>query len=364
MKLWSSFDPDYIEEKFNEYRESLQPIRMWQEPIQDYPEIYGVITHVSTNEFKITVDEQYRKHFNKLSLQKSLLFHSSFDDMHFKKDLFSIDDSTIKFSTPNEVRFRDNRITPRFYYKYQDFKSITYTLGEFGNQESDILTDISNSGASFVIPSTKRESLDIGSIIYIQALTDQDLPEDIKAEICYMVPYKITREASSSLIQIGINFKSDISSISYSSIGNVIKRKQQKIRGLDSTGFNGLNPDEFERKIGAIKTKNPQLAMNIREKVESLDRLRYLTTEMKRQFLLDINHDLLAAALRLSSRELIFDLLSDVTDSIREEFLEKLDIAKPASSVNKAQDEICKIIHQKEASGELVLDPRSYIKYV
>ena len=98
--------------------------------------------------------------------------------------------------------------------------------------------------------------------------------------------------------------------------------------------------------------------------MEDLDRLRYLTTEMKRNFLLDINHDLLAAALRLSSKELIFDLLSDVTDSMREEFLEKLDVAKPASAVNKAQDEICRLIHNKEKTGELILDPRSYIKYV
>lgn len=364
MKLWSSFDPDYIEGKFNEYLESLQPIRMWQEPIQDYPEIYGVVTKVSTNEFSITVDEQYRKHFNKLSLQKALLFHSALDDMHFKKDLFSFDTSSISFSKPNEVRFRDNRVTQRYYYKYQDFKSITYTIGEFGEKESDILTDISNSGVSFVIPTTKRDKIEIGDTLCITALTDQELPEGLQATVKYIVPYQISRESTSNLIQVGLNFKNDLESISYASVGTFIKRKQQKVKGLDTTGFNGLNPNEFERKIGAIKAKNAQLAANIRERVEDLDRLRYLTTEMKRNFLLDINHDLLAAALRLSSKELIFDLLSDVTDSMREEFLEKLDVAKPASAVNKAQDEICRIIHNKEKTGELILDPRSYIKYV
>ncbi len=364
MKTWSTYNPDYIQERFQDYMNNVTLIKMWQEPLQDSHEVFGIFTKVSASKIEIQIDEKYLKDSNRISLQKALLFHYDKDDMHFKKDLFIRDSNIIRFDYPNEVLFRDRRITERYYYKYQDFKSITYSVGEFGERDSDILTDISNAGASFVIPSSKREDIRVGDDIFIFGLTDQELPEKHAARVVYIKPYRISRESDSSLLQVGLQFTADLDSITYNSIGNVIKKKQEKVKGLDTDGFNGLHNDEYRHKIAMIRAQNPQLAANIHERVEDLDRLRYLTTEMKRDFLLDVNHDVLASALRLSSKELIFDLLDEVTDSMREEFLEKLNIAKPASAVNKAQDQICSIIHKKERSGELVLDPRSFIKYV
>jgi flagellar motor switch protein FliG len=98
--------------------------------------------------------------------------------------------------------------------------------------------------------------------------------------------------------------------------------------------------------------------------VEELDRLRYLTLEMKRDLLLSVNHDVLAAALRLSSKEMIMELLGELTESMREEFLEKLDVPKPALTINKAQDQVMKVVRDKEKNGEIVLDPQSFVKYV
>ncbi len=364
MKVWTSYNPDYIQERFAEYMNNVTLIKMWQEPAHESIEIYGIFSKVTISKLEITIDEKYLKDSNKISLQKPLLFHYEKDDMHFKRDLFLRDNNIFRFEYPNEVSFRDRRITERYYYKYQDFKSITYSIGEFGERDSDILTDISNAGASFVIPATKRENLEVGDEIFIYGLTDQELPEKHSAKIVYLKPYKLSRESDSSLLQVGVRFTADLDSITYNSIGNVIKKKQEKVKGLDTNGFNGLHIDEYRHKIAMIRAQNPQLAANIHERVEDLDRLRYLTTEMKRDFLLDVNHDVLASALRLSSKELIFDLLNEVTDSMREEFLEKLNVAKPASTVNKAQDQICRIIHKKERSGKLVLDPRSFIKYV
>ncbi len=79
---------------------------------------------------------------------------------------------------------------------------------------------------------------------------------------------------------------------------------------------------------------------------------------------MEVNKDLLAAALRLSSKELIYDLLVEVTDTMREEFLFKLDQPKSTSAVNKAQDEVVKFIQAKEKAGELVLDPTAFEQYV
>ena len=72
----------------------------------------------------------------------------------------------------------------------------------------------------------------------------------------------------------------------------------------------------------------------------------------------------MAIALRLSSKELIYDLFSEVTERMQEEFLEKLQNEKPASAVCKAQDEIVKVMREKEKNGEIVLDPRAFVTYV
>ena len=85
---------------------------------------------------------------------------------------------------------------------------------------------------------------------------------------------------------------------------------------------------------------------------------------MKSDFLKMMNHDLLAVALRLSNKELIFELFSEVTKTMQNEFLEKLGTEKPASAICKTQDEIIKEIKALERNGTIVLDPNSFTTYV
>ncbi|OIQ19793.1 MAG: hypothetical protein BM556_04735 [Bacteriovorax sp. MedPE-SWde] len=364
MKLWSCYDSDYIQGQFEELKSSVKEITLWQN-FEDLREKYtGVLTQVSPDTCVLKLDEKYKNAYGRINVQVTLFFHCESEDILFKRDIFSISNGLISFKTPYEVKFRDKRISDRFSYKYQDFKNVSFSLESGDEVVTAILTDVSTAGISFVLDQKDRDLLSKDSIVTIKSLTDQEIPQGHKAQVIYTQPFMLSRESDSKLIHVGCSFTEGLDSITYKSIGSVIKKKQQKVKGLDTDGFNGLNPDELEKTISNIRSKNPQLAANISDKVEDIDRLRYLTTEMKRQFLLSVNHDLLATSLRLSSKELILDLLSEVTDSIREEFLEKLDRPKPASAINKAQDEISKFIKEKENSGELVLDPRSFVRYV
>lgn len=364
MKLWSCYDSDYILERFDSLIANVVEFTLWQN-FEDLREKYtGVLINAGQENCTLKLDDKYKAAYGRINVQVPLFFHCESEDILFKRDIFSITDGEISFKTPHEVKFRDRRISDRFYYKYQDFKDITFTIGASDEVNSAILTDVSTAGVSFVVDQKDRDKLQKDFVLMIKSITDQEIPEGHKAQIMDVQPFSLSRESDSKLLRIGCNFVESLDSITYKSIGSVIKKKQAKVKGLDTDGFNGLNPDDFEKTLAAIRTKNPQLAANIRDRVEDIDRLRYLTTEMKRQFLLNVNHDLLATSLRLSSKELILDLLSEVTDSIREEFLEKLDIPKPASAINKAQDEIVKFIRDKEKSGELVLDPRSFVRYV
>ncbi|EQC47202.1 FliG C-terminal domain-containing protein [Bacteriovorax sp. Seq25_V] len=365
MNLWSCYSPDYIEAEFNRMKEQLETVEMWQ-TLDDYREKFsGYFTEVSSQNCKIQLDEKYKNAYGRIHVQNPIFFHYPKRDMLFKKDIFTIETGNIiSFKTPTEVKFRDLRVSKRFYYKYQDFKNISFHTDDSEIIHNHILTDISTTGLSFVVNQKDRNKISKNNKILIVSLTDQNLEEVLEARVIYLTPFKLSREANSELIQIGVEFTSPMDSISYRSISKIVKSKQEKIKGLDTTKFNGLNPDEFKRAISTIAQSNKQLALNIRERSEDIDRLRYLTIEMKRAFLLEVNHDLLACAMRMSSKELIFDLFSEVTDSIRDEFLEKLDEQKPASAINKAQDAICKFISEKERSGEIILDPRSYLKMV
>ena len=193
-------------------------------------------------------------------------------------------------------------------------------------------------------------------------LTDQILAKPLKTQIIYMERYKGAPD--DILFKVGLKFSSELDTVSYKSINSVIEKKATRVKGLDPERYCGLDPEDQYRIINNIEVKNKVLANNLRDSIEYLDRLRYMTTQMKVELLQDLSHDLLATALRLSSKELIYDLFIELSENIRVEFLERLEREKPPTAISKAQTEIIKHLKKKEASGELVLDPKAFSTYV
>src|SRR5690606_22978057 len=152
--------------------------------------------------------------------------------------------------------------------------------------------------------------------------------------------------------QIGIEFTNELDSVSYKSITSIVEVKARRVAGLRPGTFCGLSFEEQVNKLNKIEQENRQLSINIKDNLEQLDRIRYMTTQMKIEFLNMVQLELLATALRLSSKELIYDLMREVTQTMQNEFIDKLAIIKPASAICKAQDQIVKLIREKEASGE------------
>jgi flagellar motor switch protein FliG len=159
-------------------------------------------------------------------------------------------------------------------------------------------------------------------------------------------------------------FDDQLNNISYKSISSIIEIKQRKSQGLDPSKYCGVDNNDQTRLLNKIEAGNKALANNLKDNIEYLDQLRYMTTQMKVEFLKDVNHDLLAVALRLSSKELVYELFSELTKNMQEEFLDKLQNERPASAICKAQDEIVKLVRAKEKSGEIVLDPKAFVTYV
>ncbi|PIK16254.1 FliG C-terminal domain-containing protein [Halobacteriovorax sp. JY17] len=362
MKMWSTYRKDVIKSRLLQIMESGDEVTVWQSRDEEKIKFQASLIEVTDSNTVIELEDSYRNADYKITKDKPLFVHYAKGDALFKKDAFKSEGLKVIMKTPVELMMKERRTVERFLFKYQDFKNVSFKVGSDENVESlsCILKDLSVQGLGMVLHESEASKLSIGDSLYITSITDQNLDTGLLAEVCYLTPYSVSTESESNLVKIGVKFSVSLESVTYKSISSVISKKQLKQKGLEVSTFNGLSEVEQEKVLRKISEENFALANNIREQNENIDRLRYLTLEMKRTFLLQVNLDLLAASLRLSSKELIYDLISEVTDTMREEFLYKLDQPKSPSAINKAQDEIVKFIRLKEKMGELVLDPTSF----
>lgn len=365
MKLWSSFEQDYILKKLTQMCEDGAVFTFWQSNDDMREEYKAVFSSVTSEKCTIRLSKESLPYYTRIAPLSPIFFHYPAGDMIFKKDIFKLEDGGVSFKTPSEIRLRDRRSVERFSYKYPDYKNISYTIGDETEIQHDIIIDISLRGLAFVIDAKRKAKYEVGNTVFITSITDQELPQRHQAKVASVNRYHLAGEGlQNHLLRIGLEFTQTLESITYDSIGSLVKKRENKLKGLDTKLFNGLNPDDFQKQLAKIHEKNPQLAINISEAVEDIDRLRYMTIDMKREFFLEFSIDLMSCALRMSSKELINDLLSEITDGVREEFLLKYDQPKPASAISKAQDELRKYINEKERSGSFVLSPKSFVKYV
>ncbi|MCP4913431.1 MAG: hypothetical protein GY909_09935 [Oligoflexia bacterium] len=368
MEMFSLFKSRMIQDTLDEIFESRANWTIWQPSTQGKVKISGVITMVDEQNLTMDITEGDP---GEIKASEPIYAHCPQKDVIFKRETFQLKSKTLTFKTPNELKLRERRRVERFTYKYQDFKTVSLKFynDKEGKGHSFTLNDLSTSGLSFVCPKSELPNVENGTELFITHISDQEMPEDHHCKVVYisrfMLPEGVQdRTNANELVKVGVDFLQSLESVTYKSISSIVAKKQERTRGLDVDSFKGLMDDEQQRVLNKIAEDNQALASNIRDRIEEIDSLRFMTPQMKQTFWLEVNQDLLAAALRLSSRELIYDLLIDVTDRVREEFLFKLDDAKAPSAINKAQDSICEFIRAKVKSGEFVLSPTSFVKYV
>ena len=363
MQYWKTYQKDLIQTYLGIIFDKNIEFTLWQQ-IGDHRVTFPIKiieitkTHTKIKLLKSEIDSSFQNDLPIFCHVKEL-------DLIFKKEKFSRVGEFVDFPHPMEVQIYEKRRNKRFSYRYQDHKNITYHSVQVEDDIpsftlSSVLVDISTSGAGMVVTDEALEHIDTGQSLFLINLTDQKLPEPFKVKIKYITPYK----KENGLKRVGLCFDDELDSISYQSITSIIKIKQLKSQGLRPEMFCGLDFETQNQILNKVELGNKALASMLRDNIEYLDRLRYMTTKMKVDFLQDIEHELLAVALRLSSKELIYELFSEVTERIQNEFLDKLQQEKPASAVCKAQDQIIKIMREKEASGEFVLDPTAFVTYV
>ena len=361
--MWTCYRSEYIEDILKEIQESNETVYIWQKD-NNREQYEGYIEDSSNDKYQLKLYKDQKNVSSPINIQQGLFFHIRSHDLLFKRDVYSLEDDSIFFKIPLHVKLRDLRLTKRFLFKYQDYKNIDFSIHGEPKIYSEILTDVSLSGVSFVCNQSQRADLKKDKLINILKLTDQKLEKEHEAKIIYVTPYSLSKESYGELLQVGLSFTESLESINYNSINSIIKKKQNRIQGLQVNSFNGLHPEELDKIIMRIRTQDAAIATSLINCIEDIDKLRYLTTQAKQEFFGQIDHNTFAIALRLSSKELILDLFTDLSKNMLEDFLHKMSKERAPSEILKAQKNICEFIRQKEAKGELVLNARSFSEYV
>ena len=375
--MWSLFRFNDILHHLNKVLNEQSKITIWQSSTQQLYKLTGRFVVIDEKKSTLVIeDEEFE-----LNDHEVVYFHCEVPNIIFKREKFSLVANELTFKTPSELMLKEKRRVDRFLFKYQDFKDVRFFYYDESNDDkveledkkvhiSFSVVDLSIAGLGCIGERREIAKLEVGSTIYIEQVSDQELDvHPLKAYIRSLDDYDVREGMVSSgvgtkQVRLGIEFDKAIDQVQYESVQSIIKRTQRKTKGLDIDGFNGLSEVEMLRVIKKAGEENPVLASEIIEQSENIDRLRYMTSEMKTIFWTEVNKDLLAQALRVASKELIYTLLSDVTDNIRTEFLEELDRPKSLSAISKAQRKICDFIHQREREGRFVLSATSYVKYV
>lgn len=366
MLYWKTHKKDTILKHLTNVAKNKLQFTLWQQ-FDNSRQTYTASFIILTNKLcKVRILET--SNLQTFDQERPIYIHVTELDIIFKKEHYNQHGTILEFSLPNDIQVHERRSHKRFYYKYQDHKNITYhsnendpKTGEPLFTKSSVLVDISTQGAGMVIGKEELDKFHIGQDLLLDNLTDQDLPTPFHVKVQYIEAYDLKEK---HLYKIGLLFDDELNSISYKSISSIIEIKQKKMNGLRKDIYCGIDEEGQINVLNKVEASNLVLANNIRDNIEYLDQLRYMTTQMKVEFLKQVNQDLLAIALRLSSKELIYDLFSEVTVTMQDEFLYKLKIERPPSAICKAQDDIIKFIRAKEKSGEIVLDPKAFITYV
>lgn len=370
MQYWKTSKKDLIREFIDLHCSQQSKATLWQQ-LGSHREQYSVqFQNIDKSTIVIKFLDLSKIENIPLKDHEPIFIHIPGRDFVFKQEKYQFDRGKLYFHIPFEVQIQDFRKNERFTYKYQDHKEISFYSkeksvdedGEPAFKDSAVLVDISVTGASFVIDGGKDNVVlkkDIA--IMLTNLSDQKLPRPFEAIVRYVQVYG---KGMDNLYRVGVEFSDALDEIVYKSITSIVERKKTRVRGIRQDMYCGLDEVDQDKMLAKIDVQNHVLANNIRDNIEYLDRLRYMTTQMKIEFLKTVNHELLATALRMSSKELIYELLVEVTDTMQKEFLEKLSKEKPASAICKAQDDIVKFIREREGTGEYVLDPLAFITYV
>jgi len=129
--------------------------------------------------------------------------------------------------------------------------------------------------------------------------------------------------------------------------------------------LSGLDQTSQERIIKEIAEKDPQMAELLANNLISIDDLKFLTTDMIRTLLKDIDPGLMALGLKGQDQEVIDHFLNNISKNMKQDMLDVLEGPKrKLSEVKDAQEKILAIVKEKKKKGEIIINRNADEEYV
>lgn len=325
----------------------------------------------------------------------TLYFRIDYQNMIFKRDRMAYEDGNISIKTPTEISLVERRKHQRFNYQYNDHKEFSYKKESLETKEKERtlfgnLINISEEGCAFVIEEKKYKEYFLkecdsiqdkyygeiirGQEIEIEGMTDQKLPANFDCKSIYSYKYSKDDEGVSE-VRIGVKFSNNIPHLEYLSINESNRQKLEReksqhaelkkmVQELGIQGYCGLSVGEQEKLFKDLEKKEEKLLPQLKENIDLIEQLEYLTKGMKINLFRDMKASTLALALRLCRKFVNITIMKDLSENIREEFTFQMSKKQPLGIVVEAQKELVKYIQENEKSGDIYLDPEAYNKEV
>ena len=178
MQYWKTHQKDLIAKKFEKVMTTKSDVTIWQQFGGHRKTYIGNLESISKEICRIKITDEA----NEFDSTVPFFTHIPSQEIIFKKEKYNSHGKLLEFSMPGDIQLYEKRKTKRFYYLYQDHKTVTYHSEE--NDPSTqkplhtgtcVLVDISISGVGLVVDEDFTHKFRVDQDFFITNITDQKL---------------------------------------------------------------------------------------------------------------------------------------------------------------------------------------------
>ena len=298
--------------------------------------------------------------YQDLDIDQPVFLKSDYKSTVFKTQVVSLIENEIEIKVPEEICLLNQRSFPHISVIEQSLFAVFIFKGHKLPLKYRLqIIDISLGGLALLVSSKDMPLFVTGAIVDFSSIAHSFKIENMTGKICYIREY-IDSSGADQMYITGINFAQNLPDID-----SVIKVKkateEEKELGLEELTSNLLlSQEKVQDIIHKMDLRDNQMAGKLRQNIEYLERLQYLTSTMRYELMLSISIETISYALKLSSQNVVGPFLKDVSVNLRADMRHFLSQKLMISQIMKNQDELIDFVLHKEGKGEFQLNKTSF----
>ncbi|MFZ4714734.1 MAG: PilZ domain-containing protein [Bacteriovoracaceae bacterium] len=210
-------DSQMISTLLRELLMSKTVITLWQNVNGQRITAEGLLREIIFLEKKVVIIP-FKKNFSFFQQTHPIYFHTEQKSMLFKCTDFVLTKMQLQMTTPQEMKVSEFRTEARMNFKNEFNAPLIFLNGD----ESYRLVDISQNGASFIIPRGSLGKFYIDDRASIKGPYSKPTDLSLEASIKHISPYYEGSRFSNQFFRVGVKFKQTISVDSFLTLDSKI----------------------------------------------------------------------------------------------------------------------------------------------